>query len=118
MLRMLAINLDCPDPMALAAFYQAATGWGLADRSGPEFAGLISDDGMFVGFQRAPGHRPPRWPDPDASQQLHMDFAVDDLDAAEELLLSLGATKPATQPIPAGRVFLDPAGHPFCIALK
>ncbi|UAL71172.1 hypothetical protein K7396_00775 [Streptomyces angustmyceticus] len=49
-------------------------------------------------------------------QQAHLDFAVDDLDEAEALLLGLGAVKPEHQP--GGdrwRVFLDPAGHPFCL---
>ena len=40
-----------------------------------------------------------------------------DLDAAEAWVLELGATKSTTQPDgERWRVFLDPAGHPFCLA--
>ncbi len=49
-------------------------------------------------------------------QQFHLDFAVDDLDEAEALLLKLGAAKPDFQPGGGQwRVFTDPAGHPFCL---
>jgi hypothetical protein len=41
---------------------------------------------------------------------------VDDLDAAEKAALDAGATKAEHQPEPdRWRVFLDPAGHPFCV---
>ncbi|MGY5127039.1 VOC family protein [Streptomyces nigrescens] len=44
------------------------------------------------------------------------DFAVDDLDQAETLLLEWGAVKPDSQPGGGRwRVFIDPAGHPFCL---
>ena len=49
-------------------------------------------------------------------QQFHLDFRTDDLDAAEERVLGLGATKADHQPGDGRRrVFLDPAGHPFCL---
>jgi hypothetical protein len=44
---------------------------------------------------------------------------VDDLDAAEEKALALGASKPSEQPNASQwRVLLDPGGHPFDICLK
>ena len=44
---------------------------------------------------------------------------MDDLDAAEEKALALGASKPSEQPNPSRwRVLLDPGGHPFDICLK
>ena len=115
-MKLTAITLDCPDPVALAAFYQRATGLELHPQSGDDFAGLTREDGLFIGFQRADGYRAPSWPDQGVPQQLHLDFAVDDLDEAEVLLLGLGAAKPEFQP--GGdqwRVFTDPAGHPFCL---
>ena len=115
-MKLTAITLDCPDPVALAAFYQRATGLELHPRSGDDFAGLTREDGLFIGFQRADGYRAPSWPDQSVPQQLHLDFAVDDLDEAEVLLLGLGAAKLEFQP--GGdrwRVFTDPAGHPFCL---
>jgi hypothetical protein len=47
---------------------------------------------------------------------MHLDFTVPDLDAGEREVLALGAAKHQVQPAPeAFRVFLDPAGHPFCL---
>jgi Glyoxalase-like domain len=40
------------------------------------------------------------------------------LDAAEAAVLDLGATKPSHQPGTTFRVFLDPAGHPFCLCIS
>jgi hypothetical protein len=64
----------------------------------------------------ADGYQAPNWPAQSVPQQLHLDFAVDDLDQAEALILELGAAKPRFQP--GGdrwRVFTEPAGHPFCL---
>ena len=40
---------------------------------------------------------------------------VPDLDAAEPAVLALGARKHDVQPGETFRVYLDPAGHPFCL---
>jgi hypothetical protein len=50
-------------------------------------------------------------------QQIHLDVIVDELAAAEAAVLDLGATKPEHQPGTSFRVFLDPAGHPFCLCV-
>ena len=55
------------------------------------------------------------WPGSEAPQQLHLDFDVPDLDAAEAEVLALGARKAEVQPGRDFRVFLDPVGHPFCL---
>ncbi|MFJ5709543.1 VOC family protein [Streptomyces sp. NPDC093105] len=116
-MRLTAVNLDCPDPLALAAFYARATGLPLHERSDAEFAGLVGEHGLVLGFQRADDHRPPTWPDGEVPAQLHLDFEVDDLDAAVTELTALGATLPPAQPHPdRWRVLLDPAGHPFCLS--
>ena len=48
--------------------------------------------------------------------QAHLHLRVGDLDAAEAIVLAAGGTKAAYQPNPDGsRVFMDPAGHPFCL---
>ena len=65
------------------------------------------------------GYTPPRWPDPGAPKQFHLDFYVADLDKAEAACLDAGAAKPDHQP--GGerwRVLTDPAGHPFCLCVK
>src|SRR6266511_333995 len=58
-------------------------------------------------------YRPPRWPDPDHPQQLHLDIPVYNPEAAEELALGLGATR--LQDKGEYRSYADPAGHPFCL---
>ncbi|MGW2260028.1 VOC family protein [Streptomyces sp. NPDC004749] len=114
-----AVTLDCPDPQALAAFYQQATGLEPHPESNADFAGLSRENGLglFLGFQRVAGHRAPSWPGQSVPQQLHLCFTVEEgLDEAEARLLELGAGKPDHQPNPdRWRVLTDPAGHPFCI---
>ena len=68
-------------------------------------------------FQTAPGYQPPAWPDPSSSMQMHLDFLVDDPDAAEAKVLAAGATKFGFQPGDHFRVYADPAGHPFCLCV-
>jgi hypothetical protein len=46
---------------------------------------------------------------------MHLDVIVDDLDTAEAAVLGLGAVKHDHQPGTSSRVFLDLAGHPFCL---
>jgi catechol 2,3-dioxygenase-like lactoylglutathione lyase family enzyme len=107
--------LDCADPQALAAFYALITGWDV-DRDSGDWVQLKSDQGATLAFQRAPDHRPPEWPSADHPQQAHLDFEVDELEAGEAAVLAIGARKADVQPEPDSfRVFLDPAGHPFCL---
>ena len=77
---------------------------------------LIADTGAGIAFQRIPDYVAPTWPGGVHPQQMHLDFEVEDLDAGEAAVLALGAVKHDVQPMPdAFRVFLDPAGHPFCL---
>jgi catechol 2,3-dioxygenase-like lactoylglutathione lyase family enzyme len=109
--------LDCPDARALAEFYSAITGWPVVGGDG-DWDELRSDGGATIAFQRAPDHQPPRWPSADRPQQAHLDFDVDDLDVGEARVLELGARKAEVQPGGESfRVYLDPAGHPFCLVL-
>ena len=65
-------------------------------------------------FQQVEWYTAPRWPDPEFPQQLHIDVAVTDVDAAEREALAIGATR-----LPGSgenwRVYADPAGKPFCL---
>jgi len=108
------IALECADPAALAEFYSRLTGWPIV-YANPDWysVGESRDAALHLSFQRAPGHRPPTWPDPASSMQFHLHFRVDDLDAGEALVLAMGGTKLDVQP--GNRVFADPAGHPFCL---
>jgi catechol 2,3-dioxygenase-like lactoylglutathione lyase family enzyme len=111
------IALECPDPAVLAAFYSALTGWPVVYANDDWYSIGESPDAAFhLSFQRAPGHRPPTWPDPASSMQAHLHLRVPDLDAAEARVLALGGTRLDHQPNPAtSKVMADPAGHPFCL---
>jgi predicted enzyme related to lactoylglutathione lyase len=109
--------LDCAEPRRVAEFYSAITGWEI-ERDDGEWVQLRSDGGASLAFQLAPDHQPPQWPSAEHPQQAHIDFDVDDLDAGEAAVVALGARKAEVQPEPgAFLVFLDPAGHPFCLVL-
>lgn len=109
--------LDCPDPLLLSLFYTALLGKPLThnDDDGVTMIGEVGAQPVL--FQRVAGYNPPRWPDPAHPQQVHLDVLVEDLDAAEEATLALGATR-----VPSGgttfRVFLDPVGKPFCLCAE
>lgn len=106
--------IDCPDPSALAGFYQELLGMQRV-QDDPDWV-VIGDapDRPGIAFQRAADLQPPRWPDPEHPQQMHVDVRVDDVDAAEGQVLALGAHR-----LPGGgdrfRVYADPVGHPFCL---
>lgn len=109
-----AVVLDCPAPGPLATFYGALLDWKVSDDG--EWAEVRNAAGdQYIGFQQVDGFRPPAWPGQEVPQQMHIDVVVDDLDAGEEAVLALGATKAEHQPGTTFRVFLDPAGHPFCL---
>jgi catechol 2,3-dioxygenase-like lactoylglutathione lyase family enzyme len=116
--RFKAVALDCPDPTALAAFYGAITGWEIAESHEDDWVELRSEAGATVAFQLSPDHQPPVWPSFEHPQQAHLDFEVDDLETAEAEVLALGARKAAFQPGDGWRVYLDPAGHPFCFVIE
>jgi hypothetical protein len=48
---------------------------------------------------------------------VHLDILVDDLDEAGSYATSVGAELASYQPQDDVRVYLDPAGHPFCFFL-
>ncbi len=114
-----AVVLDCPDPMGLAEFYAALVGGEITGSPGDDWVSLRDGAEVRLSFQQADDHQPPSWPDPTRPQQFHLDVTVDDVDTAEAQVLALGATKPEVQPgVEADenwRVYLDPAGHPFCL---
>jgi catechol 2,3-dioxygenase-like lactoylglutathione lyase family enzyme len=114
-----AAVLGTPDPQGLARFYQRLLGWPLRDDD-PEWATLRpADGGTGLSFQREEHHVPPVWPagPEDPQMQVHLDIAVDDLDAAVAAAVAAGATVAGFQPQDDVRVCLDPAGHPFCLYL-
>jgi catechol 2,3-dioxygenase-like lactoylglutathione lyase family enzyme len=111
-----SLVIDCPRPRELADFYAQLLGLTrLRDThdhveigAGPAHPRLV--------FQRVEDYRPPRWPQPERPQHMHLDVLVDNLDSAEVRVLDLGATLLEGSDKPIGyRVYADPAGHPFCL---
>lgn len=113
--RLQVVALDCPDPDALAAFYSAVLGAPIERGDDVDWVQLAPHGGTPLAFQRVPDHRPPQWPGAEHPQQMHLDLEVDDLDAGEAAVVALGARRHEVQPGSTFRVFLDPAGHPFCL---
>jgi hypothetical protein len=121
--RLHVMALDCPDPLTLAAFYAALTGLQVEPLGDfpPErvtWIELLNDGRPTLGFQKVDDYRTPTWPTGPIPQQAHLDFHVEDLDDGERFVLSLGARKADFQTGGASfRVYLDPAGHPFCLVV-
>lgn len=113
-IRLSSVAVNCPDAPSLAAFYADITG-GAVTFSSPGWA-TVDGPGGRIDFQTVPDHTPPTWPDATVPTQLHLDFLVDDLDAAGARVLAAGATRFELQPNAEHcLVFADPAGHPFCL---
>ncbi|MFJ3454616.1 VOC family protein [Curtobacterium sp. NPDC090223] len=108
--------LDCPDTRALARFYAELLGGEVvgSDDDWSEVVLPIEGHRPLVAFQHVDDYRAPEWPGQDVPQQMHIDVKVDDLDTAEAAVLAIGATATGSG-TDTFRVFLDPAGHPFCL---
>jgi catechol 2,3-dioxygenase-like lactoylglutathione lyase family enzyme len=103
------VILDCPDPLRMAAFYSRLLGQPVTYRS-DDFCVVARDEQTSgLGFQLAPDHVAPTWPDAAVPQQVHLDVMVDDVASARVEVGKLGAKHLG------GDVFADPAGHPFCL---
>ena len=73
-----------------------------------------------LAFQQVDDYVTPTWPGGAHPQQVHLDIAVADIAGLEPRVLAAGATLHEHQPL-AGRrfrVYLDPAGHPFCLVSR
>jgi hypothetical protein len=108
--------IDCPEPKSLAPFYEELLG--LARVEDSEEWVTLGDAALppRVAFQQVEGFKRPDWGSSGVPQQMHVDVLVRDLDVAERLVLSLGATLLDGSDKPIGfRVYADPVGHPFCL---
>jgi catechol 2,3-dioxygenase-like lactoylglutathione lyase family enzyme len=113
----LGFVLETPDPLALAEFYAAVTGWPIASQE-PTWVTLHPGEGTtYVGFHLSAEYVPPVWPPADGRQQAmaHLDVEVTDVPGAVEDAIALGARLAEFQPQQDVRVMLDPDGHPFCL---
>jgi catechol 2,3-dioxygenase-like lactoylglutathione lyase family enzyme len=113
------IVLDSPDANELAAFYQRLLGWNvLQDEPGWVKLGA-PNGGPGLSFQTEDKYVRPVWPagPGDPQMSVHLDIGVDDLDVAGAHAEKAVATRADFQPQDDVRVYLDPAGHPFCLFL-
>lgn len=115
-LRIGAVSIDCADAGELADFYAELLGMKRIVESPDGGVVAISDGVHTLAMMRVDGYVAPSWPAPGQLQQMHFDISVVDLDRAATRALSVGARATEHQPAPhLWRVFLDPAGHPFCL---
>jgi catechol 2,3-dioxygenase-like lactoylglutathione lyase family enzyme len=115
-----ATVLGSPDARALAEFYLQLLGW-TVNANEPNWVTLKSPmGGAGLSFQTETAYVRPTWPAGPGDQQMmmHLDIEVDDLEAAGARAASLGATLAEFQPQATVRVYLDPAGHPFCLWVR
>jgi catechol 2,3-dioxygenase-like lactoylglutathione lyase family enzyme len=119
----LLINIDVPELERGIAFYTAAFGLRLSRRLGPDFAELLGAEVPIYLILSAAGSPPFReaklrrdyarhW------TPLHLDFVVQDIDAALARALAAGATQESELGEHAyGRLVLlsDPFGHGECL---
>ncbi|MQB01400.1 MAG: VOC family protein [Actinobacteria bacterium] len=114
------VVLDCPDAHVLANFYRELLGWEVRGDEPDWILIRPPEGGTSLSFQSEADYRPPVWPERPGEQQkmLHLDIRVDDLDEAGAHAVAAGATLANFQPQDDVRVYLDPAGHPFCLFIE
>jgi predicted enzyme related to lactoylglutathione lyase len=120
-----SITFTCDDPVRLAGFWAAATGYGHVEVTPERRAEIdaVVEPGTWAVLQPPDGagprlifHRRPR----SAVEHIpiHLDLAVDDVEAEVERLLALGATVAERKVDPFGATFVvmrDPEGNGFCV---
>ncbi|MFI2628954.1 VOC family protein [Streptomyces collinus] len=109
--------LDCAEPEKLAVFYKELLEGEELDATANRVE-IKSADGFRIALRRDVNATPPSWPRPENSLQAHLEFVVDDLDAVERRVISLGG-RPLEAKEPSGpleeRGYADPAGHSFTL---
>ncbi|WP_025777696.1 VOC family protein [Brevibacterium sp. VCM10] len=107
------VTLDAPNAAVLGEFYSSVLDWPIA-YSDENYA-MLTGPSHALGIGTIPDYQRPSWPD-DGHKQFHLDLAADDIKAAADRCVELGATRAEPQPGETWVVLLDPAGHPFCIS--
>ena len=109
-----SMTFDCAEPLALATFWSAATGWPL-DPSDDDEVGLTPPEGHpMLLFIRVPEPK-------QVKNRLHLDIVPQDAatrDGEVARLRELGATLVDDRRLPDGRgwvVLADPEGNEFCV---
>jgi catechol 2,3-dioxygenase-like lactoylglutathione lyase family enzyme len=129
-LRVTSVTIMAPDPRALAEFYARLLGRPVTTTEGPrdgepptagwaQIRPLPETSEPTLNFEYETQWTQPAWPAEAGRQSAtqHLDIWVTDLDEACAQAIEAGATLAPVQPQESVRVFLDPAGHPFCLFL-
>jgi predicted enzyme related to lactoylglutathione lyase len=110
------IQIDCADPMAQATFWGGVLG--------QEVGRALGDPAHYVGLvptvPGAPEVSFQRVPEPKAvKNRLHMDIAVDDVDAAAVRVVELGGSIVPREDVHeygfSWRLAADPEGNELCL---
>ncbi|MFB6678302.1 VOC family protein [Streptomyces sp. NPDC056390] len=113
-----SVIIDAADIDTESSFWHRLLGGSLTPTPTHHFIQALGLPVIVV--QSVPGHIAPDWPD-GTSQQMHLDFGVDDLATADRKATEAGATRlrPTAEVTPGphtgSRVYASPAGHPFCL---
>jgi hypothetical protein len=113
------IVIDCLDPVKLAFFWKAITGFEqtweepfVPDPEGDNWMGLRDPSGRQpnLSFQKVPE-------DKVVKNRVHMDLYVDSEELAAEQIVALGASRLWRSPNPDDPfiVLADPEGNEFCV---
>lgn len=108
-----SVVINTADPDKLAGFWTELLDVGIARRSGPYFIWLEPqhEGGISVAFQKV--EKPT-----EGRRRLHLDMAVEDVEAAVQRAIALGAAR--VEDHTAGDfswvVLADPDGNEFCFA--
>lgn len=119
----LIVNIDVPDLAPAIAFYTAALGLRHSRTLDGDVAELVGASSVIYLLRNAAGSSPGaaipavrdyarHW------TPVHMDFVVEDLDAAVRRAVDAGAVRQAAQVDWKGSrcvTFADPFGHGFCL---
>ena len=107
------VTLDAPNAAVLGEFYSSVLGWPIVYTD--ENYAMLTGPSHALGIGTIPDYQRPSWPD-DGHKQFHLDLTADDIHAAADRCVELGATRAEPQPGETWVVLLDPAGHPFCLS--
>jgi predicted enzyme related to lactoylglutathione lyase len=114
--RLAWIQIDCTDPLSLAAFWSEVLGVeiGRSLEDPVQYLSLAaaSPEGPLVTFQRVPEVK-------SVKNRLHFDVTVDDVEYATARIESLGGGRLPTEDFSedgfSWRVMVDPEGNEFCL---
>ena len=114
-----SVQIDCADPVSLAAFWAQIFGSELGEPLGdpPHYVSVTptASGGPWISFQRVPEGKT-------VKNRLHLDVIVDDLDEGTARVESLGGRRTETPDLEEygfrWRVMLDPEGNEFCLIVE